>query len=199
MRFSHRRGSRGIAPRRGFTLAETMVVLVVAAVVITIAIPRVDMTRFKADAVAQSIRSQLQYASRQSITRQHDVIVSFDTVTQQVITTLDANNNGVADPGERVTYRGLDTGIRFESPSVNGIGGQAIRAPITGTSLSSMKGMPTLVFHRDGSVSSGAEIYVSIAAHGPSMYRAFAVTQSTGRVDWYRLNTSTNAWVAAGL
>ena len=62
-----------------------------------------------------------------------------------------------------------------------------------------VNGMPTITFHRDGSVSSDAEIYVSIAARGPKMYRALVLTQATGRIDWYRLNTSSNKWVIAGL
>jgi hypothetical protein len=59
--------------------------------------------------------------------------------------------------------------------------------------------MPTVTFHRDGSVSSDAEIYVSIAARGKPIYRAIVLTQATGRADWYRLNTTTNKWMIAGL
>lgn len=184
---------------RGFTLAETMVVLVVTAMMVTLAIPRVDTTRYKADAIAQIVRTQLQNASRNAITRQHDVIVSFDTVAQQMITTFDANNNGTIDNGERVSYRGLDTGILFADPSVRGVSGAAITSPISGATIGIVNGLQSLTFHRDGSVSSDAEIYVSIAARGPKMYRGLVMTQATGRVDWYRLNTTTNKWMIAGL
>jgi len=183
----------------GFTLAETMVVLVIAAMMITLALPRVDTTRYKADAIAQIVRTTLQNAGRTAITRQHDIMVSFDTLGQRMVTTYDANNNGQADIGERVTYRGLDVGILFADPSVNGVSGNSISTPISGSAVATKNGMPTLIFHRDGSVSSDAEIYVSIAARGPKMYRALVLTQATGRVDWYRLNTSTNKWVIAGL
>jgi prepilin-type N-terminal cleavage/methylation domain-containing protein len=199
MRLSRYAGPFSKTVQPGFTLAETMVVLVIAAMMITLAIPRVDVTRYKADAIAQIVRTQLQNASRASITRQHDVIVSFDTLGQQMVTTFDANNNGIIDAGERVSYRGLDTGILFADPTVKGVSGNAITAPISGATLAAINGMPSLVFHRDGSVSSDAEIYVSIAARGPKMYRGLVVTQATGRVDWYRLNTTTSKWVIAGL
>jgi type II secretory pathway pseudopilin PulG len=189
----------GRCNKPGFTVAETAVVLVISAMMVTLAIPRVDVTRYKADAIAQIVRTQLQNASRSAITRQHDVIVSFDTVGQQMVTAFDANNNGTVDTGERVSYRGLDTGILFADPLVSGVSGSAITSPISGVSVGVVNGMPSLTFHRDGSVSSDAEIYVSIAARGPKMYRALVLTQATGRVDWYRLNTSTNKWVIAGL
>lgn len=180
-------------------MAETVVVLVIAAMMVTLAIPRVDVTRYKSDAIAQIVRTQLQNASRSAIVRQHDVIVSFDTLGEKMVTAFDANNNGVVDPGEKVSYRGLDTGILFADPTVNGISGAAITAPISGAAVAIVNGMPSLIFHRDGSVSSDAEIYVSIAARGPKMYRGLSLTQATGRVDWYRLNTTTNKWVIAGL
>ena len=180
-------------------MIEMIVVLVITGVMLTMALPRVDVTRYKADAIAQIVRTQLQNASRASITRQHDVIVSFDTLGEQMVTTFDANNNTVIDAGERVSYRGLDTGILFADPAVNGVSGAAIAAPISGATITTVNGLPSLIFHRDGSVSSDAEIYVSIAARGPKMYRALVLTQSTGRVDWYRLNTTTNKWIIAGL
>ena len=185
--------------KQGFTIIETVMLLAVAAMMVTLALPRVDVTRYKADAIAQIVRTQLQNASRSAITRQHDVIVSFDTVAQQMITAFDANNNAVIDVGERVSYRGLDTGILFADPTVNGVSGSAITTPISGASIGIVNGLPSLIFHRDGSVSSDAEVYVSIAARGPKMYRALVLTQATGRVDWYRLNTTNSKWVIAGL
>jgi len=199
MRLYLNAGSRNRRSRPGFTMVETIIVLLVTGMMLTLAIPRVDVTRYKADAIAQIVRTQLQNASRASITRQHDVIVSFDTLGEQMVTTFDANNNTIIDPGERVSYRGLDTGILFADPAVKGVSGSSITSPISGASIGTVNGLPSLIFHRDGSVSSDAEIYVSIAARGPKMYRALVLTQSTGRVDWYRLNTTTNKWMLAGL
>jgi prepilin-type N-terminal cleavage/methylation domain-containing protein len=183
---------------RGFTLAETMVVLVILAMLITLAIPRMDTSRYRADAVAHIVRTSLQNASRTAITRQHDMIVSFDTLGDRISIVYDANNNGIAETGERVTTRGLETGVLFADPSIPGIGGGQIVSAVEGPSIAMKNGMPSVTFHRDGSTSSDAEIYVSIAARGPKFYRAVTVIQSTGRVEWYRLNTTSNQWVLAG-
>jgi prepilin-type N-terminal cleavage/methylation domain-containing protein len=186
--------------RPAFTLAETMVVLAIAGIMITLAIPRVDASRYRADAIAQIVRTTLQNASRTAVTRQHDMIISFDTLGERISTTWDANNNGLRNGTERVTYRGLDTGILFADPAVVGVSGSAIHSPISGSAIARINGLPSIVFHRDGSVSSDAEIYVSIAARQTApYYRALVLTQATGRVDWYRLNTSTKKWIIAGL
>jgi prepilin-type N-terminal cleavage/methylation domain-containing protein len=182
-----------------FTLMEMMVVLVMAGIMIALAIPRIDSTRYKADAIAQIVRTTLQSASRTAITNQHDMIVSFDTLGQKIRTVWDMNNDGLISTGERVTWRGLDTGILFADPSVNGISGGVVHSPVNGIGVTYLAGLPTVTFHRDGSVSTDAEIYVSIAARGPPTYRAILLTQATGRVDWYRLNTTTGKWILSGL
>ena len=179
----------------GFTMAELLVVVVIAGMMITLAIPRVDTTKWKADAIAQIVRTTLQYAQRQAITRQHDMVVSFDTTGERIRTFWDANNDGTFANTERVTWRGLDVGILFTDPTVNGVSGSAIHLPVSGAQIGTVTGYPTITFHRDGSASTDAEIYIKVAAHGPPWYRAITVTQATGRVDWYRLNATAGIWV----
>ena len=106
--------------------------------------------------MAQIVRTTLQNASRTAVTRQHDMIVSFDTLAERLTITWDKNNDGVLEPTERVTNRGLDTGILFADPAVLGVSGEALASPITGTSVATINGLPSLTFHRDGSVSSDA-------------------------------------------
>ncbi len=199
MRHSWTRKNRNAALRPGFTLAETMIVLVIGGLMITLAIPRVDTSKYKADAVAQIVRTTLQNAQRNAITRQHDIIVSFDTTGERIRLIWDANNDGQANPGERITYYGLENGILFTDPSVSGVSGTAISTPVGGSNVVKLDGLPTVTFHRDGSVSSDAEIYISIPARGPKIYRAITLTQATGRVDWYRLNIEASKWVPANL
>jgi type II secretory pathway pseudopilin PulG len=183
--------------RLGFTLAETIIVLVIAGLMITLAIPRIDTTKFRADAIAGIVRTNLEMAERQAITRQHDVVVSFDTTGEQIRTLWDSNDNGQIDTGERVSWRGLDVGILFTDPNVSGVSGGVIHDPVSGPGITTLTGFPTITFHRDGSASTYAEIYIKVAAHGPPWYRAITVTQATGRVDWYRLNTAAGTWVQA--
>ncbi len=183
--------------RRGFTLVELLLVIVIAGVMTSIAIPRIDTTKIKADAVAGIVRTTLQYAQRQAITRQHDVVVSFDTTGERIRTFWDADNSGTLTDSEHVYWRGLDNGVLFTDASTIGVSGDVIHQPVTGPSLVTLNGFPTITFHRDGSVSSDAEIYIKVAAHGPPWYRAITVTEATGRVSWYRLNSRANVWVQA--
>jgi prepilin-type N-terminal cleavage/methylation domain-containing protein len=199
MRIRRRCASRNATFQRGFTLTEIIIVLVIAGLMIALALPRMDTSRYKADAVAQVVRTTLQTASRAAITRQHDVIVRFDTLGERLEITWDSNNDGVAQSTERVIYQGLGTGVLFADPTIRGLSGSTITSAVTGPAIAVTFGLPSVTFHRDGSVSSDAEIYVSIAARGPTLYRAITLTQSTGRVEWYRLNGSTNSWQLAGL
>lgn len=180
-------------------MAEIMVVVVISGVMIALAIPRIDTTKIKADAIAGIVRTTLQYAQRQAITRQHDMVVSFDTTGERIRTFWDANNDGqiTTANNERVTWRGLDVGILFTDPAVTGVSGTSIHVPVSGSQIATLAGYPTVTFHRDGSVSTDAEIYIKVAAHGPPWYRAITLTQSTGRVDWYRLNAQTGKWIQA--
>lgn len=198
MRSTRSTGNRFAARRRsGFSLAELMVVVVISGMMIALAIPRIDTTKWRADAIATIVRTTLQYAQRQAITRQHDMVVSFDTTGERIRTFWDANNTGTIQTTERVTWRGLDVGILFTDPAVNGVSGTAIHNPVTGGQIATLNGYPTVTFHRDGSVSTDAEIYIKVAAHGPPWYRVVTLTQATGRVDWYRLNAETGKWIQA--
>ena len=183
--------------RPAFTMVEIVVVTMIAGMMITLAIPRVDTTKYRADAIAQIVRTTLQTAQRQAITRQHDMVVSFDTSGERIRLFWDSNNDGAVSNIERVAWRGLGVGVLFTDPNVNGVSGVAIQRPVSGSNVRTLNGFPTVTFHRDGSVSSDAEIYVSVTAHGPPWYRAVTLTQATGRVDWYRLNAQAGKWQIA--
>lgn len=198
--FRGSRASGGSGRRPAFTIIETILVLVIAGLMVTLAIPHIDSSKYRADAVAEIVRTTLQDAQRQAITRQHDMVVSFDTTGEQIRVLWDANDDGLITTGERTSFRGLDVGILFTDPSVKGVSGTSITKPVSGAAIATLTGFPTVTFHRDGSVSTDAEIYVSIAARGPQkIYRAITLTQATGRVDWYRLNTGNNKWIMANL
>jgi prepilin-type N-terminal cleavage/methylation domain-containing protein len=184
--------------RHAFSLAEVMIALTITAMMVSIAIPRVDTTRWCADAIAQIVRTTLQTASRTAIVRQHDVIVSFDTLQDRIRTIYDRDNDGLVGSNDRVTYRGLDVGVLFTDPSIRGVNGQTITSAINGSAIGVNGGLPTIVFHRDGSVSSDAEIYVSIMARGPKMHRAIVITQATGKEEWYRYNPQSTTWQLVG-
>jgi prepilin-type N-terminal cleavage/methylation domain-containing protein len=180
------------ASRAGYTLIEIAVVLVLTGIVGVLALPKIEVGRYKADSVVTAVRSVMQQAQRASLVSQHDVVVSFDLAGHRMRVAWDANNNHVIDPGERVTLTSLSAGNRFGVPP-RGIGG-AVDAAVVGSNVKKLDAMPTVTFHRDGSLSSELEIYMQTIG-SPTRWRAVTVVQATGRTDWYRKHATQNNWV----
>jgi prepilin-type N-terminal cleavage/methylation domain-containing protein len=170
--------------RAGVTLIELMTVLAVLSVLSGIAISRLNTVGFKMDAAARTAHAAVQQAQRLALTRQFDVIVSFDRATRRVRIAEDANNDGAIAPDERVRWRALEDSARFEDPpgGVNGGGASAI----DGDNLRSVDGMPSITFHRSGSASSELEVYLGSKRDHPDDYRAVQVARATGRVQWFK-------------
>ena len=78
------------------------------------------------------MRTLLQGSQRNSITRQSNVIVSFDTGGKRVRLVQDDNNNGAIDAGERVNFRALEEGAKFVKPTWNGPNGTTPAASVVG-------------------------------------------------------------------
>jgi prepilin-type N-terminal cleavage/methylation domain-containing protein len=182
------------ADRQAFTILELLVVIILIGIVAGWAVSRVDLAKFRADAAGRVVRGTLQQAQRLAILRQYDVSVSFDTAAQRLRVHEDVNNNGVMDPGERVRWHSIEEGVRFAGPPL-GVAGAAVGA-LAGANIKLVADLPALVFRRDGSASSDAEVYVVGAANRPTSFRAVTVIQSTGRVDWYRYRD--NGWAKGG-
>jgi hypothetical protein len=173
-----------------------MIAVTVVAILCAFALPRLNYGAMRLDANAQAIRATLQQAWRLSIQKQHDVIVSFDVGNQRLRTLEDENDSRTADPNERITWRPLEEGAAFSKPPVR-IGNAAPPAAIAGAGVVTVDQMPSLVFHRNGSTSGDAEVYLGIMSAGKTERRAVTVSQSTGRTDWYRYFEGT--WRNAGL
>ena len=169
--------------RTGYTLIEVMLALSVMAILSAMALPRIGITRFYADEGMRTLQAALQQAQRTAVMRQSDVMVSFDTAGRRVRIVLDANDNHQVDPGESVRWHSLEDGTRFATPpaGIQCAGG----TPVCGNNIASRDGFPTLFFHRDGAVSSDAEIYIRSYSQDVDDFRALAVAQATGRVELY--------------
>ena len=191
---SRRRPTR----QAGFTLIEVVVTLILVGILGALAYPKIDVGRYKADAVVTTVRSTMQQAQRASLVGQHDIIVSFDVGGNRIRLAWDRNNNHVIDEGERVSWTSLSQGNRFATPT-RGVHGDVDR-PVMGSNLKSLDDYPTVTFHRDGSLSSELEIYMS-SFSTPVRWRAVTVVQATGRTDWFRKNTNTDqaGWVSGVL
>jgi prepilin-type N-terminal cleavage/methylation domain-containing protein len=181
--------------RRGFSAVELLIVCAIVGIFATLAYPRVNFTQFQVDSGARTVRVALQNAERLAVTRQYDVVVSFDVTNKRLRVLEDGNNNDVVDNGERITYAALEDGVHFKTPPA-GLSGPVAGA-IIGSNLKTVDGMPTIVFRRDGAASTDLEVYLASSKELPNDWRAIQVVQSTGRTDWYRyLN---NLWKAGSI
>jgi prepilin-type N-terminal cleavage/methylation domain-containing protein len=181
--------------RRGFSVIELLIVCAIVGIFATLAYPRVNFTQFQVDGGARVVRVTLQNAERLAVTRQYDVVVSFDVTRKRLRILEDGNNNDAVDNGERVAYTALEDGVHFKIPPA-GLSGP-VTAAITGSNIKTVDGMPTIVFRRDGAASTDLEVYLASSKELPNDWRAIQVVQSTGRTDWFRYLNS--LWKAGSI
>lgn len=181
----------------GFTLAEILIVMVMVGVLMAIAVPRLDFSRYRIDAAAQDVRSVLMQAQRTALIRQYDVTVSIDTAAQALRTAEDVNNDGVIQPDEHKRTYTLNDGMIFLVPP-KGLDTTVTKALI-GPHFGSLGGLPTVTFHRDGAATTDLQIYIGTPPGADPAYRAIRLDHATGRTDWYRYNTAAGKWLLGGL
>lgn len=176
--------ARPSALRRGFSAIELLIVCAIVGIFATLAYPRVNFTQFQVDSGARTVRVALQNAERLAVTRQYDVVVSFDVNNKRLRVLEDGNDNSAVDNGERVTYAPLEDGVHFKKPPA-GLSGP-VSGAIIGSNLKTIDGMPSVIFRRDGAASTDLEVYLASSKELPNDWRAIQVVQSTGRTDWFR-------------
>ena len=174
----------------GFTIPELLTVVVIVGILALIALPSIDPDRQRVDSGMVTIGSTLQAAQLEAVARQHDVVVSLDVPGRRMVILMDANNNGVADGGERVRGVEVERSITFARANAPPLafGAGPVDLP-TGPD-----GMPRVVFRRNGSASTAGGIYltsVKAAAGNPQRTadtRALEIFRATGRVEWWRFD-----------
>jgi prepilin-type N-terminal cleavage/methylation domain-containing protein len=172
---------------RGVTLTEFLVVVAAIGILAVIAVPEISSTRSRVDSAVQSLATTLYAAQREAVTRQHDIVISFDQAQHRALLLYDVNGNGVADEGERVRPAPFDDAVVFGRgiAPARAMGAAAINF------TSTMGGLPAVIFHRDGSASSAGGLYLTSAraqatAAFASDARAIEVVRATGRAEWWR-------------
>lgn len=193
MRHAHRRGTI----RAGFTLVEVVVVMIMVGVIMALAMPHLDLQRYRTDAAIQTVRTVLQQAQRTALVRQYDVVISIDTAANALRWSEDANNDGTIQTTEHRRSYPLNDGVKFIVPPV-GVNG-AVTSSVVGLHLGTMNGLPTVTFHRDGAATTNLELYIAGPADPDITYRAIVLTQGTGRTDYYLYNAQAGTWKLGGL
>lgn len=170
--------------RRGMTLVELAVVVTVVGVLAGFAAPYASSGQFQSDAAARKLHVTLMAAERLAVARQHDVVVSFDTIGHTVRTLEDRDGDGTVDLGERVTWQPLGDNAYFTAPPSALPGSTPVA--VSGAKLSVVDGMPSVTFRRNGAATTNVELYVAAGSRGRRFHRAVAVAQATGRPEWFR-------------
>lgn len=180
----------------GFSLVEMLIVVSILGLVLAMGLPRIDPNRYKADAAAVTLRSLLMQAQRDAIVRQHDLIVNIDTAKARLILGYDKNDDGNIQMTERVRIQALPEGDRYmRPPSYLTESGMDEYGSYRGNAIKTVSGLPSVIFRRDGSVSSALELYVSTKRAKNSDFRVVTVVQATGRTSFQRYVGT--AWKAA--
>jgi type II secretory pathway pseudopilin PulG len=188
---------RASRPGAAFTLVEIVIALTLIGLMLAMGLPRLDLTRYRADAAVQNLRSVLMQAQRTALLRQYDVVITIDTVNGALKTFEDANNDGIIQSSEHKRTYTLSDGMTFATP-VTGLDSAGTPA-VSGAQLGSLNALPSVTFHRDGAASSDLQLYLASPAGPNRTWRAIRLTQSTGRSDWYRYNVKAGTWVQGGL
>lgn len=175
--------------RRGFTLLELVVVLIMIGIIAGMAVPRINYEKYRADAGMRTVRTVLAGAERNAIMRQTNVVVAFDVTNSRMHVIEDANNNCTFDSGERKTLRPLEDGAKF-APPASGYSGAPTTA-VAGSNMCSILGFPAVQFLRDGAASTDLEVYVTSSRGTTEDFRLVKVSMATGRADAYRYTGST--------
>ncbi len=175
---------RHLRRRSAFTVLELIIVISIVAIIATLAYPRVNFTQFQVDGGARLVRITLQNAQRLAVTRQFNVVVSFDVANSRMRVLEDNNDNAQADAGERVTSANLEDGVHFGTPPA-GFSGPVTDA-VFGGNIKTVDGLPSITFRRDGAASSDLELYLTSRRAEGNDWRGIQVVQSTGRSDWFK-------------
>lgn len=181
-------------PGQGFTLIELLIVIVMIAIISAIAMPRVNISHYRADAAMRKAQSILQQAHHSAIQRQSNVIVSFDTAQSRIRVALDTNNNNKIDDWEDVRWKQLDDHIQFLAPPI-AVSGFTVSS-VNGDNIGSLDQMPTVVYRRNGAVSSNFTLYLGTRKDKDTDFRGLSVSRATGRVELYRLGRE-QTWYSA--
>ncbi len=188
--------ARPIPDDRGFSTLEVLLVVAIMGVLAVIALPRIDLYRIQANSAIQIMSTTMVAAQREALTKQHDLILTFDVTNRRMRLIWDANSNSIIDADERSRSVPLDDRIRF------GLGGAPARAfgaaPVNFTRT--INGLPALIFHRNGSASGIGGFYVTSSRavlDGTARWnrdtRAVEIVRATGRTEWFKYNGT--AWM----
>ena len=177
---------------RGFSVIELVIVVTLMGILAAFAMPRMRIESSQVDTAARTIGMSLMVAQREAASRQHNVLLIFDTNAHTVNTVWDANNDGVKGANEKSRPFLLPERVVLGRPSgVSALGSASASIPVTLMS----GGKPMLVLQRNGSVDRAVTFYLttpqSMAGAASKEVRALVIARATARPEWYAWTGST--------
>lgn len=167
--------------RRGFSLFELLIAIVMIGILTGMAISRLDYIRYRADSVARGLAAEMGGAQRLAVSLQENVwVTALDSARVQIHE--DADNDGAIDSGERVRMIQLADGFSFGQGSAPDVPSPSDPAAVT-----------QIVFRRDGTSNRSGTFYLKGPGGDTACHhcRAIAVSRATGRLVSFSYATET--------
>lgn len=184
--------------RRGFTMVEMLIVLVIIGILAVIVLPSINISRIKTKGSIQALGTTMLAVQRQAIARQHNMLILIDINNSALRVVDDSNNDEKVTSNERVQFIPLGDNVVFGRPA-------AVPAQPFGTSAvnftntEATTGLPSIVLYRNGSAKQYGGWYISttkamlgVRGHGNETW-SMDIERATGRAEWQRWNGS--AWL----
>jgi hypothetical protein len=149
-----------------------LVVLLVLTLLTAYVADKVDLTRYRSDAMARRATLVFVSAARDARQQRHAVVVVVDSAGKRLGTLHDVNDNGRPDPGEMVAWTVLDATTDILDPP-HRLQGQG---PGTGS----------VQFTPIGGAASDFVLYLTSDAGTPGAWRAVQVVRQSGLVQLWR-------------
>ena len=181
---------RFLESKKGFTLIEIIVTMMIIGIVSAMAIPNFSKWREKhqIDGQAQKVYFDLMLARTAAVKSNNDVRVTFDLVANTYTIHEDSNSDGVVDAGENLKNAILENNVQLAyNVGISDADDNAV------TSAVSFGGAQVVVFDSRGQASSsGSVLLLHSSDIGISNDRArlISVLQATGSVDYWKYSAA---------
>lgn len=177
------------AQRHGQSFVGLLLVLLVLTLLTAFAAPRVDLLRFRSDAIARQAAGVLASAARTARQHRTDVLVRVDSAGRRLGLLEDGNGNGRLDAGEGETWVALDPSADVMDPPLP-LPGLPARTVAPVAAAAGQWGPSPVAFRRSGGATAEFVLYLTSDAGQPSAWRAVQVSRRSGAIQLWRFDGS---------